>query len=36
MENIFGPTLDLNAPTNKTAKAAQGGSVDELLKLLRG
>jgi hypothetical protein len=36
MEDIFGPTLNLNTPKNKPAKAAQGGSVDELLKLLRG
>jgi hypothetical protein len=36
MEDIFGPTLDFNAPKNKTAKAAQGGSVNELLQILRG
>lgn len=36
MENIFGTSLDLTTPETKTAKAAKGGSVDELLKLLRG
>jgi hypothetical protein len=38
MEDIFGPTLALTAPKakTKTAKAAQGGSVDELLQILRG
>jgi len=36
MQDIFGPTLGITAPTTKTAKAAHGGSVDELLQLLRG
>lgn len=33
MEDIFGTSLDYG---NSAAKAAHGGSVDELLQLLRG
>jgi hypothetical protein len=36
MEDIFGPTLSLNAPENTRVKAASGGSVSELLQILRG
>jgi hypothetical protein len=36
MENIFGTSLDLTTPTTKTANAAKGGSVYELLQHLRG
>jgi hypothetical protein len=36
MQDIFGPTLDLEAFASKPAKAAQGGSIDDLLRLLRG
>jgi hypothetical protein len=34
--DLFGTTLGTGAPKPQTAKAAQGGSIDELLKLLRG
>jgi hypothetical protein len=34
--DLFGTTLGTGAPKPQPVKAAQGGSIDELLKLLRG
>jgi hypothetical protein len=34
--DLFGTELGTGAPQTQPVKAAQGGSIDELLKLLRG
>lgn len=38
MQDIFGPSLTLAGPKTKTktVQAAHGGSIDELLQILRG